>query len=190
MVNVCSFSIGMFLWVDQTTSKNLHKLYQIRKHSSRMSVPFGGGGDPQVNKFKQVPCVMSRGLELGRPLEDPLEKGVLCLRVPCSGGWALYNEVQCIMGNGHMGPPPSPPYGYNDSQTWLKTLPSYSFVGGRFQLNANCLLAERCTGNIVNKYEYIWSESPLWWCPCCTSLNMSWGPGSFYSGSGVRLGPC
>ena len=154
MVNVCSFSIGMFLWVDQTTSKNLHKLYQIRKHSSRMSVPFGG--DPQVNKFKQVPCVMSRGLELGRPLEDPLEKGVLCLRVPCSGGWALYNEVQCIMGNGHCEK--------TDRQTRLKHYLSVT------------LLAD---GKHVRDGPFNSTGNLLQWDPCfrkddvCISVNVS-----------------
>ena len=41
---------------------------------------------------------------------------------------SLSGEVQCFMGNGHMGPSA---YGQNDRQTRLKTFPSHNFVGGR-----------------------------------------------------------
>ena len=41
---------------------------------------------------------------------------------------SLYGEVQCITGNGHMEPPPSP---WTEWQTWLITLPSRNFVGRR-----------------------------------------------------------
>ena len=47
-------------------------------------------------------------------------------QVPCpegAGVGSLYSEVQCIMGNGHMGPV--------DRQTRVKTLPSRNFAGGR-----------------------------------------------------------
>ena len=62
---------------------------------------------PQVNKFEQVssddhqmslvegwrvPCLMLRGLG---------PEGARAMR-----GASLYSEVQCIMGNGHMGPLP------------------------------------------------------------------------------------
>ena len=40
------------------------------------------------------------------------------------GGVFLHSEVQCIMGNGHMGP-------LLCEQTGLKTSPSISFSGGR-----------------------------------------------------------
>ena len=38
-----------------------------------------------------------------------------------TGGGSLYGEVQCIMGNGHMGH--STPFGQTDRQTRMKTLP-------------------------------------------------------------------
>ena len=37
----------------------------------------------------------------------------------------------CIMGNGYMGTAPPPP---SNGQTWLKTLPSRNFVGGRYKI--------------------------------------------------------
>ena len=55
--------------------------------------------------------------------------GGLYNEVPCQEGvgtGALYSEVQCIMGNGHMGPPFS-----DNRQTRLKTLPCRNFVNGR-----------------------------------------------------------
>ena len=59
-----------------------------------------GGWAPQVNKFEQV---SSGGHQMS------LAEWVPCLmsKVPClkSRGWALYSEVQCILGNGHMGTP-------------------------------------------------------------------------------------
>ena len=42
-------------------------------------------------------------------------------------GWVLYIEVQCIMGNGHMGTRS----GQNDRQADMKILPSSNFIGGR-----------------------------------------------------------
>ena len=44
----------------------------------------------------------------------------------------LYSEVQCIMGNGHMGTPfPL----WTDGQAGVKTSPSHNFVGGRNEMN-------------------------------------------------------
>ena len=37
------------------------------------------------------------------------------------------DEVHCVMGNGHMGPPV---HRMTDIQTQLTTLPSHNFVGG------------------------------------------------------------
>ena len=56
-------------------------------------------------------------------------------RGPCTeevgpGGGGLYDKVQCITCNGHMGPPP-PVDRLTDGQTRLKTLPSCNFFGGR-----------------------------------------------------------
>ena len=58
--------------------------------------------------------------------------GSLCSEILCSreeaGQWlALYREVQCIIGDGHMDPYPCR---QNDGQIWLKTLPFRNFVGG------------------------------------------------------------
>ena len=54
--------------------------------------------------------------------------------VPSLGGWAwgqaggsLYDEVQCSVGNGHMGSP----CGQNDEQTQLEILPFLNYIGGR-----------------------------------------------------------
>ena len=63
------------------------------------------GGGPQLNKLEQV-------YSLGHQMSVLLR--VLCLQearvrrahyseVPCLGWRSLYGEVQCIMGNGHMG---------------------------------------------------------------------------------------
>ena len=41
----------------------------------------------------------------------------------------LHSEVQCIMGNGNMGPPPTE---QSDRQTPVKILTFHNFVGGRF----------------------------------------------------------
>ena len=39
----------------------------------------------------------------------------------------LYNEVQCIIGKGHMGTPSPPPVDRH-THTYVKTLPSRNFV--------------------------------------------------------------
>ena len=44
--------------------------------------------------------------------------------------WELHSEIQCIMGNGHMG---SALDRMTDGQTRLKTLPSRNFVDGRLK---------------------------------------------------------
>ena len=41
----------------------------------------------------------------GWGLGGRLGGGVLRSHVLLQRGWALYSEAQCIMGNGHMGPP-------------------------------------------------------------------------------------
>ena len=93
---------------------------------TRCQVSTGGGGGPEVNKFEQV---FNDGHQMSL-----VGEGKKTVRSHVGGGlgsgqMGLYSEVQCIMGNGHMGPPP--PYcGHNDGQTRLKTLPSRNFVGG------------------------------------------------------------
>ena len=67
-------------------------------------------GGPQVNKFEQVwslpTCHYKGGWDRGSQY-----------------GGVQYGAVQCIIGNGHMGPPQQ-----NDRQTPVKILPSRIFV--------------------------------------------------------------
>ena len=44
---------------------------------------------------------------------------------------ALYGEVQCIMGNGHMGPAPPSRTKHNEWKTPVETLPSRNFIAKR-----------------------------------------------------------
>ena len=111
--------------------------FQTRKHSSRMytahlcqlwcfnshhGMSLQGGGH-QISKFKKVS---------NDDHQMSLADGGQGLGVPCLMSWgglglrALYSQVQCIMGNGHMGTPCK----QADRQTWLKTLPSHNFIGG------------------------------------------------------------
>ena len=70
-------------------------------NSHQMSVPVGWVSS-KVNKFEQVSSgghqmsLVGQGSGLGATEVGP--------QVSCWGG-GLYNEVQCIMGNGHMLPP-------------------------------------------------------------------------------------
>ena len=70
-----------------------------------------------MNKFEQVTSDGHRGVPM------PMSEGDGASGVPCWGA-GLYSEVQCFMGNGHMGTP-------TDRNTPVKTLPSRNFVGSR-----------------------------------------------------------
>ena len=84
------------------------------EHVSSFDHQMSLAGGSQVNKFKQV-----SGLDHKMSVAGGRTGG---LNVPCPGR-AMYSEVQCIVGNGHMGPP------CTDRQTRVKTLPSGNFVG-------------------------------------------------------------
>ena len=92
--------------------RSRHAAYspQTRKHSSSMRTACFG---------PQPPHVCSRGV---------LGLGACTVGSHVWREEALYSEVQCIMGNGLMGP--SPPR-RTDRHTRLKTLPSRNFFGGR-----------------------------------------------------------
>ena len=96
-----------------------------------------------MNKFEQVSSDGHQML-LIRKGSRCTEKsggggGFLHSEVPRRGdGWrggclALYSEVQCIMGNGHM-----PPLVQLPTDRRLKTLLSRNFVGGRQKLRCCC----------------------------------------------------
>ena len=62
--------------------------------------------------------------------------GVLSSKVPCQMGGAgrgLYNEVQCIMGDGHMGP--SRGHTHPHTREWEHYLPATSSAGDKSCLN-------------------------------------------------------
>ena len=103
---------------------------------------------PQVNKYQQVSSIGHQiSLARLRSQEDgaragsggsqynmrPHVQGVLCTvrcisRVGVTNRRVLYVEVQCIMDNGHTGTPLLTEW---QTETWLKTLLSRNFVGGR-----------------------------------------------------------
>ena len=56
--------------------------------------------------------------------------GAPCTVRPMSRAGYLHSEVECIMGNGHMGP--SPPK-HNDKQVPVKTFLSANLLGGQEQ---------------------------------------------------------
>ena len=68
-----------------------------------------------MNKFEQV-----SGPDHQMPVAGSRTGGP---NIPCPGR-DMYSEVQCIMGNGQMGP------SCTDRHTRVKTLPSQNFVGG------------------------------------------------------------
>ena len=86
----------------------------------------------KLNKFEHVWGVsLYRGGWLG---------GSLYGGVPVRGGLGkgfLYGEVQCIMGNGHMGLPV-------DRHDWKHYLPATSLVGGKMRIVVNYILRIVC----------------------------------------------
>ena len=84
-----------------------YKFKKTRKHCSRIHTAYLPTvcasvatrclyvGGPQVNKFEQVSSDGHKMSLAGRPhvWKGGVESGI------------LYSEVQCIMGNGHLGPP-------------------------------------------------------------------------------------
>ena len=103
----------------------------------------GGGGVQSNNKFEQVSNDGHQmSLTVGVP-EGPYVWRVLGLggrgggpHVLCLVG-VFYSEVQRIMGNGHIRPPP---FKENDRQIPAKTLPSHNFVGRWQQVSNEVLL--------------------------------------------------
>ena len=98
-------------------SINTTKINKTSKHSSRMrtvrhQMPAWGG----VSWSQQV----WTGLQWWKPAGR--------IPAPCLGRGVLYSEVQCIMGNGHMGHPP--PCGQTGTHQWKHYLPTTSLAGG------------------------------------------------------------
>ena len=69
--------------------------HSSRMHTAHLHYTSGGGG----RLVGMIPGLMNRLMGLGSRGRGPW--------VSCLGEWggALYIEVQCIMGNGHMGDP-------------------------------------------------------------------------------------
>ena len=97
-----------------------------------------GRGSPQVNMFEQVSSLCHQmSLAGGACKVIPHVQGVgpegsVYNEVPCSrdragvrGLGSMYSEVQYVMGDGHISPPPN-----TDRHARLKTLSSHNFVGG------------------------------------------------------------
>ena len=93
---------------------------------------------PYVLQNEQIwTCVCGRGVPVASSNLNKFEHvqgpvhgggGIVCVwggaLEPCIGAGSLCGEIQCIMGNGHVGPP----WEQNDT---TETIASRSFVGGR-----------------------------------------------------------
>ena len=97
-----------------------------------------GGWCPKVNKFEQVSSDGNQmSLAGGDGAPCPVRFYSQAPKVSCPGlGWGggLYNEVQCIMGNGHMGPSPCGETDrLMDRHVWKHYIPVTPVAGGSKQ---------------------------------------------------------
>ena len=104
----------------------------VANHQMSALVRFGV---PQMNNFEQLSRLghqMSLAWNVG---QDQGQGGGSLYRgeprVRAIGGCFLYGEVQCIMGNGHMGPPPLQKQNDRVRHLWKYYLPTISLAGGK-----------------------------------------------------------
>ena len=104
----------------------------VANHQMSALVRFGV---PQMNNFEQLSRLGHQMSLAGNVGQDQGQGGGSLYRgeprVRAIGGCFLYGEVQCIMGNGHMGPPPLPKQNDRVRHLWKYYLPTISLAGGK-----------------------------------------------------------